>query len=78
MKTLREEAITQMIQAKLNENKNTSGQTIDVSVTESEVFLVGWCDYEEQKAVAEQIVRGTYGVRAVVDRVRVRRFRQSI
>ena len=78
MKTLREEAITQMIQAKLNENRNTNGQTIDVTVTESDVFLIGWCDSEEQKIAAERIARGTYGVRTVVDRVRVRRITQSI
>ena len=78
MRTLREEAITQMIQAKLNENTTTNGQTIDVAVTESDVILIGWCDSEKQRIVAKQIARGTYGVRAVVDNIRVRRIPQSI
>ena len=78
MKTLREEAIAQMIQAKLNENSATNGQTIEVAVAESDVFLLGFCDTEEQKLAAEQIANGTYGVRTVVDRLHVRHAAQLV
>ena len=78
MKTLREQAIAQMVIAKLNENRNTSGQTIDVAVNEDDVMLIGWCDSEDQRFVAAQIVAGTYGVRSVLDNVRVRCIAPSI
>ena len=78
MKSLREEAIAQMLLSKLSENTVTGGQTIDVAVVEGDVLLLGWCDSEEQKVTAMRIARGTYGVRAVVDNVRVRRIVQAI
>lgn len=78
MKTLREEAIYQLLMNKLNQNSITNGETIDVTVVDGDVFLIGWCDREEQKIAAMQIARGTYGVRAVVDNVRVRRLVASI
>lgn len=78
MKTLREQAIAQLVIAKLSENRKTGGQTIDVSVVENDVVLVGWCDSEDQRVVAEQIAEGTCGVRSVVDKVRVRCISPSI
>lgn len=78
MKSLHEEAIAQMVMSKLNENTITNGQTIDVAVVDGDVFLLGWCDSEEQKIAAMQIARGTYGVRGVVDNIRVRRIVPAI
>ena len=78
MKSLREEAIAQMLLSKLSENTVTSGQTIDVAVVEGDVLLLGWCDSEDQKVTAMRIARGTYGVRGVVDNIRVRRIVQAI
>ena len=78
MKSLREEAIAQMVMSKLSENTMTSGQTIDVAVVDGDVFLLGWCDSEEQKIAAMRMALGTYGVRGVVDNVRVRRIVQAI
>ena len=78
MKTLKEQVIAQMVIAKLNENRRTSGQTIDVAVNEGDVMLIGWCDHEDQRLVAAEIAAGTYGVRSVVDNIRVRRIAPSI
>lgn len=77
-RTVKEEALIQLILSRLNQNRLTSGQTIDVVVVDGEVNLVGWCDTEEEKLAAEQIVRGTYGVRTVTVSIRVRRIAQSI
>lgn len=78
MKTLREQAIAQMVIAKLSENRRTSGQTIDVAVNEGDVMLLGWCDSEDQRLIAAEITAGTYGVRSVIDKVRVRCIAPSI
>lgn len=78
MQTFIEEAIAQSIRQKLSEDQRTCGQTIDVIVTNGDIFLVGWCDNEEEKLAAEFIVEGTYGVHSVIDNIRVRRIRQSI
>ena len=59
MKTLREEAIAQMVLNKLREDQRTCGQTIDVTVVEGDIFLVGYCDTEEQRKAAEMLARGT-------------------
>lgn len=78
MQTFIEEAIAQSIRRKLGEDQRTCGQTIDVIVNNGDIFLVGWCDNEEEKLAAEFIVEGTYGVRSVVDNIRVRHFAQSV
>lgn len=78
MRTLKEEAVTQLILARLNEDRRTSGQTIDVVVVEGDIFLLGWCDTDDQRRTAEMIVRGLSGVRTVIDNVRVRRLAPSI
>ena len=78
MKTLREEALTQCILRKLSEDQRTCGQTIDVVLVNSDIFLVGWCDTEEEKTAAEFVVEGTYGVHSVINNIRVRRIAQSI
>lgn len=78
MKTLRDEAITQLILTRLSQDQRTYGQTIDVSVADGEIALIGWCDSEDQKIAASMIAQGTYGVRSVVDNVRVRQLAQSI
>lgn len=78
MQTFVEEAIAQSIRRKLSEDQRTCGQTIDVIVANGDIFLVGWCDNEEEKRVAKFIVEGTYGVHSVIDNIRVRRIVQSI
>lgn len=77
-KTLRDEAVTQLILSRLNSDLRTGGQTIDVYVANGDIFLIGVCDSEEQRATAEMIARGTCGAHMVVDNIRVRRLRQSI
>ena len=78
MNTLREEAIAQLVLSRLSQDRRTFGQTIDVSVVDSDIFLVGWCDSEDQKAAARMIALGTYGIRGVIDNVRVRGLVHSI
>jgi len=72
MKTLKELAMVQLLQARLSSDSRTCGQTIDVLVEDGEVFLVGMCDNAETKETARMIVNGTYGVRNVVDQLDVR------
>ena len=72
MRDIKQEAIVQMVVARLSEDMRTSSQAIDVSADGDVVSLLGWCDREDQKMAAESIVEGTQGVRAVVDRLRVR------
>lgn len=78
MQTLREEAIIQLVRAKLGENRETYGQTIDVHVVDGDIFLIGWCDTEEARLTAIRIAKGTYGVRTVIDNIRVRTIRYSL
>ena len=73
MPTLREQVIAEMVKARLGEDQNTCGQTIDVSVAEGDLFLIGWCDSEDQKISAVRIAKGACGVRSVIDNIRVRR-----
>jgi osmotically-inducible protein OsmY len=72
MKTLKELAMVQLLQARLSSDSRTCGQTIDVLVEDGEVFLVGMCDDAQSKETARMIVNGTYGVRTVVDQLSVR------
>lgn len=78
MRTLKEEALVQLVEAKLKDNCFTCDQTIDAIVSGCDITLVGWCDSEEQKKTAEMIVEGTYGVHKVIDNVQVRRLAQSL
>ena len=72
MKTLKELAMVQLLQARLCSDSRTCGQTIDVLVEDGEVFLVGICDDDEAKELARMIVDGTHGVSSVVVRLDVR------
>lgn len=78
MDTLRDQVITEIVKARLGENQETCGQTIDVSVADGDLFLVGWCDSEKQRVSAIRIAKGAYGVRAVIDKIRVRRSASSV
>lgn len=78
MDTLRDQVITETVRARLGEDQETCGQTIDVSVADGDLFLVGWCDSDSQKISAVRIAKGAYGVRAVIDQIRVRRIVPSI
>lgn len=78
METLRDHAITERVRARLSEDQETGGQTIDVSVCEGDLFLIGWCDSENQRCSAVRIAKGVYGVRTVIDHIKVRQISQSI
>lgn len=78
MQTLRDQAITEIVRTRLGEDQGTCGQTIDVSVAEGDLFLIGWCDNDSQKVSAVRRAKGAYGVRTVIDNIRVRRTVQSI
>jgi osmotically-inducible protein OsmY len=78
MRTLREEAIAQLVLSRLSRDLRTSGQTIDVSIQDGELLLLGSCDSQAQRAAARMIALGTHGVRRVTDRLLVREIAQSI
>ena len=78
MQTLRDQVITEIVRTRLGEDQETCGQTIDVSVADGDLFLIGWCDNDRQRVSAVRIAKGAYGVRAVIDNIRVRRTAQSI
>jgi len=75
---LKEEAVAQLVIARLSRDLRTSGQTIDVSVEDGELLLLGSCDSQAQKATARMIALGTHGVRTVSDKLLVREPAQSI
>ena len=77
MQTARDQAITQIVRTRLGEDQDTCGQTIDVSVADGDLFLIGSCDSDNQKVSAVRIAKGAYGVRTVIDEIRVRRTIQS-
>lgn len=77
IKTIREEAIAQLVMSRLAMDVRTCGQTISVYVERGDVVLVGTCDTAEQKVVAKSIALGICGVGRVVDRIRVRRLASS-
>lgn len=74
----REQALAFTIRTKLAEDTRTYGQTIDVYVANGDIYLVGTCDSELQRLIAEEIIRGLPGVRHVVDNVRIRRARSMV
>ena len=78
MDTLRDQVITETVRTRLGEDQETCGQTIDVSVADGDLFLIGWCDSDSQRISAVRIAKGAYGVRAVIDQIRVRRIVPSI
>jgi len=78
LQTVRDNVITQIVRTRLGEDHDTCGQTIDVSVADGDLFLIGWCDSDNQKVSAVRIAKGAYGVRTVIDKIRVRRTTQSI
>jgi len=78
METLRDQVITATVLTRLGEDQETCGQTIDVSVADGDLFLIGWCDNDRQRISAVRIAKGAYGVRTVIDNIRVRRISQSV
>lgn len=73
MTAVRQEAITQILRARLMSDVRTCGQCIDITVEDDHVVLVGTCDSEEQRSAALMIVLGTAGVQRVENRLVVRR-----
>lgn len=78
MRTVRDEAITQVVASRLRGDRRIWGETIDVYVEGDTIYLVGLCDTEEQRRVAELVVLGVHGVRVVVNSIRVRRLARAI
>lgn len=78
MLTVRDEALIQLIVARLGADFRTGGQTIEVQVSDGEIVLVGMCDTEEQRAVAEIIARGVCGVHRVIDKITIRHLVHAI
>lgn len=78
LQTLRDQAITHIVRTRLGEDRDTCDQTIDVCVADGDLFLIGWCDEESQRITAVRIAKGAYGVRTVIDNIRVRKIVQSV
>ncbi|MGI6296802.1 MAG: BON domain-containing protein [Armatimonadota bacterium] len=72
MQTLRDQAIAAIVRSRLDEDRDTGGQTIDVTVADGDLFLVGYCDNADQRISAVRIAKGTCGVKTVIDQIRVR------
>lgn len=72
MQSLRDQAIAAIVRSRLDEDRDTGGQTIDVTVADGDLFLVGYCDSVDQRISAVRIAKGTCGVKTVIDKIRVR------
>jgi osmotically-inducible protein OsmY len=71
---VREQAMSLLIRSILAGDTRTGDQMIDVYVANGEVYLVGRCESELQRMVAEQLALGLPGVRHVTDNIQVRTF----
>ncbi len=72
MQTLRDQAITVIVRSRLDGDRDTGGQTIDVTVADGDLFLIGYCDSVDQRVSAIRIAKGTHGVKTVTDQIRIR------
>ncbi len=72
MRTVREEAIAQLLLSRLREDRRTCGQTIDIIIEEGDVILVGICDGVAQKEAAMMIADGLCGIGKIIDKLHVR------
>lgn len=63
--------LTARIKSQLLINSNTSGLSIDVDSDQGKITLSGQVDSEQEKGLAEQIVRNTSGVRSVNNQLTV-------
>jgi osmotically-inducible protein OsmY len=71
--TIQDEALAGIVRNSLAQDKRIGGQAIAVRVAQGEVFLKGLVDSEDQRQLAELVVRGISGVRYVnTDELRVR------
>ncbi|MGE4241842.1 BON domain-containing protein [Ramlibacter sp.] len=64
--------ITTAVKAKLIEDRNTGGLSINVDTLNGEVSLSGFAKSATEKSVAESIARNTRGVRGVRNNLVVR------
>ena len=70
---LRDEAIADLVRCRLAEDDRISGLPIDVFVDNSDVYVRGVVDSEQQRKTLELIISGLAGVHDVIlDRVLVR------
>lgn len=78
MPTVKDEAVVQIIRARLREDMRTGDQMLEVHIIDGTVVIVGYCDTVEQKAVALSIAKGICGVGKVADLIKIRSVVQSI
>jgi len=67
-----DEALSQLIRKRLQEDRRTAGATVDVTCSDGSICLLGYVDTEEQKDAAVFLVHGLTGVRSVTDQIIVR------
>lgn len=72
---VREQVISFLIRGKLAEDTRTCAQMIDVFVANGDIYLVGTCESDVQRRLAEELVLGLPGVRHVIDNIRIRGLR---
>lgn len=71
--SIQDEALAAMVRNSIAQDRRIGGQAIAVRVAESEVFLKGIVDTEEQRELAIHVARGVSGVRMVsIDELRVK------
>ncbi|MCE5197907.1 MAG: BON domain-containing protein [Armatimonadota bacterium] len=71
--TIQDEALAGRVSNAMTQDRRIGGQAIAVRVAESEVFLKGIVDTQEERDLAVLIAQGVTGVRQVnADELRVR------
>lgn len=78
MSVVIDQALYQMVMARLQNDRRTAGLTLDVSSINGCVSLTGLVDTEEQKKAIIWLVEGMHGVRTIHDQVFVRPIKTSI
>jgi len=75
--SIQDEALSGRVSNSLAQDKRIGGQAIAVRVAQGEVLLKGVVDTQEQRELAQMVVRGIPGVRHVnTDELRVREVSQ--
>ncbi len=70
---LRDEAIAGMVRCRLAEDERISGLPLDIFVNNSDVYVHGIVDSEQQRNMLKMLISGLSGVHDVIlDRVIVR------
>lgn len=67
-----DEALGQLIRARLMQDRRTAGVTVDVCCNDGCICLTGLVDSPHQKETAVFLVEGLTGVRSVTDQIVVK------